>query len=75
MILDSVGQGKVVIPGRRDITILDKGVMEMTVEALLDVGHVLDGGNGTNGDLFAPFGVRHWRLRHLSKDLFNQINK
>jgi hypothetical protein len=33
--------------------------VEVPVEALLDVGHVLDGGNGPDGDLLLPVLVRH----------------
>ena len=38
-------------PGGSDVPVLDEGVVEVTVEALLDVGHVFNGGNGANGDL------------------------
>ena len=66
MILDSVGQGEIVVPSRRDVPVLDEGVVEVTVEALLDVGHVLDRGNRADGDLLAPIGVGNWcGLRHL----------
>ena len=57
VILDGVGQGEVVVPGGRDIPVLDEGVVEMPVEALLDVGHVLDGRDGPHRDLLPPVSV------------------
>ena len=33
------------------------GVVEVSVEAFLDVSHVFDGGNGPDGDLSLPFFV------------------
>jgi hypothetical protein len=39
------------VPGRGHVAVLDEGVVKVAVEALLDVGHVLDGGDGADGNL------------------------
>jgi len=64
VILDGVGEGEVVVPRRRNVPVLDEGVVQVAVKALLDVGDVLDGGDGPHGDLFPPVGVGNGGLGH-----------
>ena len=40
-------------PLRGDMSVLDDGVVEVPVEALLDVGHILDLGDAAHRDLSA----------------------
>lgn len=54
VILDTVCQGEVVVPGGSHITIFYQGVMEMTVECLLNLGDIGHLGDTTNTDLL-PF--------------------
>lgn len=64
VVLDGVCQGKVVVTRGGHIAILDQGVMEMAVETLLDLVHILQHRNAPHTDLFALLLVRLW-LRHL----------
>lgn len=48
-----VRQGKVVIPGCRNVPVLHQGEVQVAVEALLQLGHVLHPDNAPDADLFA----------------------
>ena len=58
MVLHRVGQGEVVVPLSGDMSVLDDGVVEVPVEALLDVGHILDLGDAAHRDLLPLVLVR-----------------
>ena len=45
-------------PLRGDMSVLDDGVVEVPVEALLDVGHILDLGDAAHRDLLPLVLVR-----------------
>lgn len=51
---DSVSKGKVVVPGRRDISVLHQSVVDMTIERLLHFGNILYLDYPPHGDLL-PF--------------------
>lgn len=53
VIPDSVRQGKVVIPGRCNVPVLDQGEVQVAVEALLQLGHVLHAHDAPDADLLA----------------------
>lgn len=55
MILHGLGKGEEVVPLRRHIPVLDEGVVEMPVEGLLNVGHILYLSNPTDRDLLPAF--------------------
>lgn len=60
MIFYGVGQGKVVISHRGHITILDQGVVEMAVEASLDLVHILQYRNTADTDLLPLLLIGLW---------------
>lgn len=64
VIFHCMGQGKVVIPRSGHIPVLNEGVVEMPVESLLDLGHVLNSRNAPHADLLPLITVR-LRLAHL----------
>lgn len=63
----SVSQGKVVIPGCCNVSVLHQGEVQVTVEALLQLGHILHPHNPPDADLLAlllvgeRFGHSGWR--------------
>ncbi len=73
MVLDGVSEREVVVPGGRDIPVLDESVVEVAVERLLYVGHVLDGRYRAHRDLLATVVVGHWRRHDVAG--FNRLCK
>ena len=59
VIFDGVGKGEIIVPGSGDIAILDQGIMEMTVEALLHIGHIFHWGDVANLDLLPTISITH----------------
>lgn len=53
MIPDCMGQGKIVVSGRWNITIFDKRVMQMLIESFFDVRHALYLSNPSDTNLLA----------------------
>ena len=49
------------------MSVLDDGVVEVPVEALLDVGDVLDLGDPSHGDLLPSVFVGHWDTHVLPR--------
>lgn len=58
-----VGQGEVVVPGRGDVPVLDQGEVQVAVEALLQLRHVLHLHDAPDADLLALLLVAQ-RFRH-----------
>ncbi|KAE8750216.1 hypothetical protein FOCC_FOCC003024 [Frankliniella occidentalis] len=72
MVLDGVGEREVVIPGGGHVAVLHQGVVEVPVECLLHVGHILHLGDAAHTDLLplldVSLGSRHGAgLAHLTK--------
>jgi len=63
MILHCVGQGEVVIPGSRDVSVLDDGVMQVPVEVLLDISNIFNLSDASDRYLFPLLLIRE-RSRH-----------
>lgn len=57
MIFYAMSQSKVVVTRSGDITILDKGEMEMTVEALFHFSDIFNLCDSTNGNLLTLINV------------------
>lgn len=53
VIPDSVSQGKVVIPGCCNVPVLDQSKVQVAVETLLQLGHILNTHNAPDADLLA----------------------
>ena len=60
-----VGQGEVVVPGRRYVAVLHQREMEVTVETPLDLRYVPESGDAADTDLF-PLLLVGQRRRHGS---------
>lgn len=60
MILYAMGQSKVVVARCSNITIFDKGEMQVTVESLFDFPNIFHLGNASNRDLLALIDIWHW---------------
>lgn len=63
-----VGQGEVVIPGRRDVPVFDQGEVQVAIEALLQLGHVLHSHDAPDADLL-PLLLVGERSRHADPEL------
>lgn len=72
MVFDCVGKGKVIIPWSGHISVLDERVMQMTIESLLNFGHVANFGDASHTDLLPSLLIR-LRLRHLRRATFLAI--
>lgn len=55
VIPDSMSQGKVVIPGCCNVPVLDQGEVQVAVETLLQLGHILHTHDASDADLLALF--------------------
>lgn len=62
---DGVGQGEVVVPGRRDVAVLHQSEVQVSVKAPLDLRHVRQPRNAPHADLLPPLLVAE-RRRHVS---------
>lgn len=65
VVLDRVGQRKVIIAQRGHIAILDKGVVQVTIEVLLHFGYVANLRDAAHRNLLPAIRVRLW-LRHFA---------
>lgn len=63
-----VSQGEVVVPGRGDVPVLHQGEVQVTVEALLQLRHVLHLHDAPDADLLALLLVGQ-RFRHAGPGL------
>lgn len=63
VVFDAVGQRKVVVTGGGHIAVLDQRIVQVPVERLLHLAHILHLGDAPNTNLLPLITVRH-RLRH-----------
>ena len=75
MIPHGVSKGEIIIARSGNISVFDKGVMQMPVECLLDVRDILHLGNATHADLLAPVLVRDRFSGHFSQLLLARFHE
>lgn len=66
MIPNGVSEGKIIIARSSDVPILDKSVMKVPVEVLLQRGNILHGCNPTDTDLLSFVMICAWVCRHFA---------
>jgi hypothetical protein len=71
VILYAMSQSEIVVARSGDITILDEGEVEMTVETFLDFSDIFNLRDSADGDLLALINVRH-RATHFDTQLLDK---